>query len=111
MRHSKLWDDSVGRDRRLNWAVFVSLRKQQHETKSLLVNMVKLAFNSALGQKDAKKEEKEEALIPQDVVSFVSAKHANVTKYKRRDFDNDVVFNHELFLYLMTEVRTYSWIA
>uniref|UniRef100_A0A672T3Z7 Integral membrane protein 2 n=1 Tax=Sinocyclocheilus grahami TaxID=75366 RepID=A0A672T3Z7_SINGR len=34
--------------------------------------MVKLAFNSALGQKDLKKEEKDEALIPQDVVSFVS---------------------------------------
>ncbi|KAI2663313.1 Integral membrane protein 2B [Labeo rohita] len=29
--------------------------------------MVKLAFNSALGQKDLKKEEKDEALIPQDV--------------------------------------------
>uniref|UniRef100_A0A673G133 Integral membrane protein 2 n=2 Tax=Sinocyclocheilus rhinocerous TaxID=307959 RepID=A0A673G133_9TELE len=34
--------------------------------------MVKLAFNSALGQKDLIKEEKDEALIPQDVVSFVS---------------------------------------
>ncbi len=34
--------------------------------------MVKLAFNSALGQKDFKKEEKDEALIPQDVVSLLA---------------------------------------
>lgn len=58
--------------------------------------MVKLAFNSALGQKDPIKEEKEQALIPQDVVSFASAKHANLTKNKRRDFHNDVVFNRKL---------------
>lgn len=42
--------------------------------------MVKLAFNSALGQKDLKKEEKDEALIPQDVVSFVSS-NANRLKW------------------------------
>lgn len=41
--------------------------------------MVKLAFNSALGQKDLKKEEKDEALIPQDVVSFIST-NANVNR-------------------------------
>lgn len=44
--------------------------------------MVKLAFNSALGQKDLKKEEKDEALIPQDVVSFVSTNANRLVKLK-----------------------------
>ncbi|TRY58797.1 hypothetical protein DNTS_009773, partial [Danionella cerebrum] len=35
--------------------------------KISLDNMVKLTFNSALAQKDVKKEERDEALIPQDV--------------------------------------------
>uniref|UniRef100_A0A672T1X9 Integral membrane protein 2 n=1 Tax=Sinocyclocheilus grahami TaxID=75366 RepID=A0A672T1X9_SINGR len=43
--------------------------------------MVKLAFNSALGQKDLKKEEKDEALIPQDVVSFVSTNANRLLKF------------------------------
>lgn len=44
--------------------------------------MVKLTFNSALGQKDLKKEEKDEALIPQDVVSFVSTNANRLVKLK-----------------------------
>lgn len=35
--------------------------------------MVKLAFNSALGQKDAKKGENAEVLIPQEGVSLTSS--------------------------------------
>ena len=34
--------------------------------------MVKLTFNAALGQKDLKKDGKEEALIPTDCVSLTS---------------------------------------
>lgn len=43
--------------------------------------MVKVTFNSALAQKELKKGEKDEALIPQDGVSWANFTKATKTYY------------------------------
>lgn len=45
------------------------------------LNMVKVTFNSALAQKELKKGEKDEALIPQDGVSWAKFTKATETYY------------------------------
>ncbi len=73
---------SAQRGRRIRQAFAVARFKKKHWRNNFqLHNMVKLAFNSALGQKDFKKEEKDEALIPQDVVSFISTNANRLTLF------------------------------